>query len=176
MGLGLGVIFDDIQRYNQRKYNEWKRKKKREQHYKNPSKYSEKNISKSVLPQTSQSNFRANFASAIPRFPTLKDGELVRSLSEKYVADFFYTHKVAYEYEKHLFLDGYKIKPDFYLPAYDLYVEFWGMLDNPGYLDKVNWKFAMYQKHGINFIALNPDDQPVSEESVSHQIAVCDPK
>ena len=68
------------------------------------------------------------------KYPTLQ-GELVRSLSEKYIADFLFTHGMKYEYEHPLFLDGRSIRPDFYLPAYNTYIEFWGMLEEPEYFN-----------------------------------------
>ncbi len=84
----------------------------------------------------------------------------MRSLSEKYIADFLLMNKVSYQYEKHINLEGHDIKPDFYLPTYDLYLEFWGMLEKPDYFEKFKWKVDMYNKHKINFIALNFDDLP----------------
>jgi len=90
----------------------------------------------------------------------MKGTELARSLSEKIIADFLFTSKVEYEYEKHIRLDGYDIKPDFYLPVYNLYVEFWGMLESPGYFESFKWKVNRCNKHRINFIALNSEDLP----------------
>jgi hypothetical protein len=163
----LGIIADvllsihhDIQGYNQKKYNQWKRKKKREQGKKNSYNHDRNYPTRSYAQQNIQPRFHPNFARPIPRYPTLKGSEMVRSLSEKYVADFLYTNKVEYEYEKHIVLEGNEIKPDFYLPTYYLYVEFWGMLGDPNYSKKVDWKFDIYQRHRINFIALNPDDLP----------------
>jgi hypothetical protein len=161
LGLGLSLIFNDIKRYNQRKYNEWKSRKKQEQrHRKNSRNYSHSYPSiQQVQPASQSARLNSNYANPTPRYPTLK-GELVRSLSEKYVADFFFTHRVAYEYEKNIFLDGKEMKPDFYLPTYDLYVEFWGMLERSSYFDSFKWKVEMYNKHRINFIALNLEDLP----------------
>ena len=99
----------------------------------------------------------------LPRFPTLKKGEKVRSLSEKYIADYLFTKRIDYQYEKILVLDHYTIKPDFYLPAYNVYIEFWGLLDgdkNPQYWKNFRWKTEKYQKHGIKFLPLRKDDLP----------------
>ena len=70
-----------------------------------------------------------DFANAPARFSTLKKGEKVRSLSEKYIADYLFTKRIDYQYEKILVLDHFTIKPDFYLPAYNVHIEFWGLLD-----------------------------------------------
>ncbi len=102
----------------------------------------------------------------------MKGGELVRSLSEKTIADYLFTHKVEYVYEKHIKLDGKEIKPDFYLPVYDLYIEFWGMLERPDYFETFKWKVDMYHKHHINFIALNPEDLPNLEERFGPKLRI----
>ncbi len=100
-------------------------------------------------------------ADPTPRFPTLR-GEKVRSLSEKYIADYLFMNKIDYQYEKPLRLEGYAIKPDFYLPAYNVYIEFWGMLDerNPKYWEGFRWKKQNYFKHGIKFVPIRPEDLP----------------
>ena len=104
-----------------------------------------------------------DFANAPARFPTLKKGEKVRSLSEKYIADYLFTRRIDYQYEKILVLDHFTIKPDFYLPAYNVYIEFWGLLDgdkNPQYWKNFRWKTEKYQKHGIKFLPLRKEDLP----------------
>ena len=108
-----------------------------------------------------QSKTQNNFADPTPRFPTLK-GEKVRSLSEKYIADYLFTSRLDYQYEKTLTLDGYTIKPDFYLPTYNTYIEFWGLLDgnNPQYWKSFEWKTERYQKHKVKFIPLRNEDLP----------------
>ena len=99
-----------------------------------------------------------------PRYQTLR-GEFVKSLSEKYIADFLYLHQVQYEYEHPLFLDGQMIKPDFYLPSYDTYIEFWGILEDPNYYHSFKWKVEKYKAHNIRFIALQLEDLPALEKN-----------
>ena len=58
-------------------------------------------------------------------------GEKVKSRGEKYIADYFFQKRIRYEYEKpaktHAWIFAQKIsKPDFYLPEYDVYVEYLG--------------------------------------------------
>ncbi len=104
---------------------------------------------------------KTSYREPSPRFPTLK-GEKVRSLSEKYIADYLFTNRLDYQYEKALTLEGYTIKPDFYLPTYNIYIEFWGMLDgnNPQYWKSFEWKTDKYQKHKVKFIPLRNEDLP----------------
>ena len=88
--------------------------------------------------------------------------EKVRSLEECYIAKFLYLNGVEYEYEKAYPYDCGKIdygiyKPDFYLPAYDIYIEHFAInkngttpsfIDNKKYIEGMKWK----RKHIIFII------------------------
>jgi DNA helicase-4 len=59
-------------------------------------------------------------------------GTEVRSRAEKLIADFLYIHRIDYRYEdRATWADTANNKtgycPDFYLPAYDMYIEHWGV-------------------------------------------------
>jgi len=94
-------------------------------------------------------------------------GEEVRSLAERKIADYFSKHNIKYVYEqeakaKFLFFD-YKIStPDFYLPDYDVYVEYWGLVDaddswtRERYVKSMKRKMAIYYRNSIKFISLYP--------------------
>src|SRR5437667_3966468 len=64
-------------------------------------------------------------------------GQPVRNKGERAIADYLTNHNIAYNYEAEantndLFIFRSKIsRPDFYLPQYNLYVEFWGLVDVP---------------------------------------------
>jgi DNA helicase IV len=62
-------------------------------------------------------------------------GEVVRSQAERQIADYFFSNKIKYSYESQAKTNLSAVKdkiskPDFYLPDYDAYVEFWGLIDN----------------------------------------------
>lgn len=92
-----------------------------------------------------------------------KKGELVKSRSEKYIADYFYDNQINYIYEKP-FEKGFWIfknelaKPDFYLPDYDVYVEYWGLIDNKDYFQLMRFKMRSYHEEGLKFISIYPDN------------------
>jgi hypothetical protein len=62
---------------------------------------------------------------------TTQLGETVRSNSERTIADYFLQNNVRYVYEQDA-IDGRNhrriSRPDFYLPDYGVYVEYWGLL------------------------------------------------
>jgi hypothetical protein len=88
-------------------------------------------------------------------------GEPVRSIGEKIIADYFHANNINYVYEAHKF--GWAI-PDFYLPDFNVYVEFWGLVnadDNwtrERYVRDMKRKMAMYYKHNIRFVSIYPDN------------------
>jgi len=89
---------------------------------------------------------------------TLK-GEEVKSQAERTIADYFFVNGIKYEYE-------YKIRgigsSDFYLPDYDVFVEYWGLVnaDDEGlknrYVRNMRWKMAQYYSRNIKFISIYP--------------------
>lgn len=86
---------------------------------------------------------------------TLK-GEYVRSKSEVIIANELFNHQILYEYEKPLTLKGYPhpIYPDFtiYTPreGKTVYWEHSGLMNNPEYCSKWDWKLHLYAENGIS--------------------------
>lgn len=57
------------------------------------------------------------------KYFTTLDGTKVRSKSEQFIADWFYRHTIKYEYEPLLNVKDFSFRPDFYIPAANLYIE-----------------------------------------------------
>ncbi|MEM4658537.1 MAG: hypothetical protein QXX77_08985 [Candidatus Methanosuratincola sp.] len=97
------------------------------------------------------------------------EGEDVRSVGEKRIADFFTRNGINYVYEKSAKTHGILFSntishPDFYLPDHDVYVEYWGLVDaddtrvKDDYISQMKWKMAQYHKHNIKFISIYPNN------------------
>jgi len=94
------------------------------------------------------------------------DGGIVKSGGERLIADYFHKHGIKYEYEKPAKdSSNRKIsRPDFYLPEYDVYVEYWGMVNTKEYqkreqyIKSMNWKLARYQENELKLISVYPED------------------
>lgn len=91
-----------------------------------------------------------------------KDGRTVRSLSEKIIIDYFFDNFIRVVYEKTIPYINEKnedatLHPDFYLPDYDLYIEFNG-LTNKSYLKKKNYALKIYEEKGYNVVILESQD------------------
>ena len=97
-------------------------------------------------------------------------GQSVRSKGEKIIADYLTRHDIAYYYEAQATSNDWFIfksnisKPDFFLPQYNLFVEYWGLVDSPDsrirddYVRSMRWKMAQYHKNNILFISIYPSN------------------
>jgi DNA helicase-4 len=78
-------------------------------------------------------------------------GEEVASQGEKAIADFLFTRCVDYQYES-IFTaadtaaDKDAYRPDFYLPAYDIYIEHWGIDERGEVAPWFSWSTETYRQ------------------------------
>ena len=105
---------------------------------------------------------RRNFETKVELNKTIiaRAGTLVQSDGERLIADWLATHNTAYRYdERFRILSGHAIRPDFYLPELDIYIEYWGM-DTADYKIGMLKKQQLYQHEGKRLISLHPPDKP----------------
>lgn len=94
-----------------------------------------------------------------------KKGVKVRSKAERVIADYLSRNNIDYEYEKEIeYMEGEAFLCDFYLPKYDCYVEYFGMIDHHDektrkeYVGKTKWKIEVYERWKKKLIYLYPED------------------
>lgn len=88
-----------------------------------------------------------------------KDGTWVQSDGERKICEILHLANIKYRYdERFRILDGYAIRPDFYLPELDVYIEYWGM-DTADYKIGMLKKQQLYQQQGKRLISLYPNDK-----------------
>jgi len=91
-------------------------------------------------------------------------GEVVRSIAEKRITDILFCHGVRYEYEPKLVSGWWVFKkvvsiPDFYLSDYNVYIEFWGLVNEKAdYRKHMKWKMKQYHNNRIKVISIYPDN------------------
>lgn len=85
------------------------------------------------------------------------DGHYVRSRAELAIDNWLYMSSLVHAYERKLPIeeDAYC---DFYLPNGKVYVEFWGMEDDPQYAHRKTKKLKLYGKYGYKLIELTNED------------------
>jgi len=106
---------------------------------------------------------RRNFETQVEINKTIeaRDGTLVQSKGEKRIAEWLTEHAIAYRYDaKYRIIGEFQIRPDFYLPELDVYIEYWGM-DTPQYKMSMYKKQTLYQQEGKRLISVYPGDLSV---------------
>jgi len=89
-----------------------------------------------------------------------KDGTWVQSIGERMIFEILAAKNIRYRYdERFRILDGYAIRPDFYLPEFDVYIEYWGMT-TADYKIGMLKKQQLYQQQGKKLVSLYPEDKP----------------
>ncbi|HFQ4953183.1 TPA: UvrD-helicase domain-containing protein [Vibrio vulnificus] len=95
-------------------------------------------------------------------------GEAVKSYGEMVIANWLYRHGLNYQYEANYRFDvstqEYRqYQPDFYLPDYDIYIEFYGIdkdgntlpwIDKEKYHRGIEWKRSTHEKYQTGYIEL----------------------
>ena len=90
------------------------------------------------------------------RFPAkyrAADGHYVRSRAELSIDNWLYMHAIVHAYQRKLPVeeDAYC---DFYLPQNKVYIEYWGMEQDPAYAQRKKEKQALYTRYGLNLVEL----------------------
>lgn len=89
------------------------------------------------------------------------DGRKVRSRAEALISNFFYNNKIRSVYEKTVYYkeDGEDktLHPDFYLPDYDIYIEYNG-IKKKSYLKSKGYTQKIYNQLGLNVIIMEDQD------------------
>ncbi len=103
---------------------------------------------------------RRNFETQVELNKTIeaRDGTVVQSTGERRIAEWLTAHSLSYRYDaKFRIIGEFQIRPDFYLPELDVYIEYWG-LDTPQYKMSMYKKQTLYQQEGKRLISIYPAD------------------
>lgn len=117
---------------------------------------------------------RRNFDTKVELNKTIvaKAGTLVQSDGERLVADWLAANNIAFRYdERFRILSGHAVRPDFYLPELDVYIEYWGM-DTAEYKIGMLKKQQLYQQEGKRLISLHPCDKPHLDAVLRSKLAL----
>ena len=106
-----------------------------------------------------------------------EQGERVRSKSEKIIADKLYRLGIPYRYECPLVLkENIMLHPDFTIlklpERKEVYLEHFGMMDDPAYAEQAIRKLALYERNGIYlgvnlFVTFEDSKRPLSVRALS---------
>ena len=96
-------------------------------------------------------DFRARFADGAKFRAT--DGHWVRSKAEALIDNWLYMNGLVHAYERKLPVQE-EAFCDFYLPQRKVYIEYWGLEENPKYAARKQAKIAVYKKYKMALIEL----------------------
>jgi len=100
------------------------------------------------------------------------NGTVVQSEGECLVAEELAALGIAFRYDNRFrIVKGYAIRPDFYLPELDLYIEYWGMEGNLDYQIGMLEKQKLYQQAGKRLLSLHAADRPRLREVLRAKLA-----
>lgn len=98
----------------------------------------------------------------------------VRGKGEKVIANCLTANGISYIYEQPLSLGESLIHPDFYLPVYGVYVEFWGMNRDDDHRKMRDRKISLYGQYHVPVITIHPNQlsKAVLSAELSRQLFI----
>lgn len=105
------------------------------------------------IDNTKDSNFREKFIAK----HRATDGHMVRSKAEMLIDNWLYMAEIVHAYERKLPIEE-EVYCDFYIPTGKIYIEFWGLENDPKYSKRKEVKKEIYKKYDFKLIELTDDD------------------
>jgi len=100
-----------------------------------------------------------------------KDGTFVQSDGERRIAEYLASQGIRYRYdERFRIIEGYAVRPDFYLPEFDVYVEYWGMATTDYKIGMLK-KLKLYQQQGKRLVSVGREDRARLEDVLTEKLA-----
>jgi len=109
------------------------------------------NLIKQEIEKISAESFRTKYEATF----RAQDGHMVRSRAELLIDNYLYQYGIIHAYEKQIALDDGEMYCDFYIPTKKIYIEYWGLEDNPEYVERKNIKLKKYESEELNLIEIH---------------------
>ena len=109
------------------------------------------------LEESNNDSDDAGFRDKFPAKLRTADGHFVRSKAEMLVDNWLYMAEIVHAYERKLPIEE-DVYCDFYMPTGKVYIEYWGLEEDPKYRKRKEEKLKIYEKYGLNLIQLTDKD------------------
>lgn len=87
------------------------------------------------------------------------DGHIVKSLGELLIDNYLYKENIKHTYERGYYISAdVEIKPDWYLPELDLFIEHWGINKNENYDKQKEFKLKNYKENNKTVVCTYEED------------------
>lgn len=110
-----------------------------------------------------------DFRKKFPANLRTPDGHYVRSRAELLIDDFLYKNGIVHAYERKLNIDE-DMYCDFYIPKEKVYIEFWGLEEDPKYMERKKIKKDLYARYKFNLIELDSSDLNNLDEKLAAKL------
>lgn len=98
-----------------------------------------------------------DFRNKFPATFRATDGHMVRSRGEMLIDNWLYMQGLVHAIERRLPVEE-DVYCDFYLPNGKVYIEYWGMENDPKYAARMKEKRTIYAKYKLNLIELTDEE------------------
>jgi len=105
------------------------------------------------IDESKDSNFREKFIAK----HRATDGHMVRSKAEMLIDNWLYMAEIVHAYERKLPIEE-EVYCDFYIPTGKIYIEFWGLENDPKYTARKEKKKEIYKKYNFKLIELTDEE------------------
>jgi hypothetical protein len=112
-----------------------------------------------------------DFRLKIPANHRTTDGHYVRSRAEMLIDNFLYYNKIIHAYEKKVNIEE-PLFCDFFIPNYNIYIEFWGMDENVKYAERKKRKQELYAKYNFKLIEISDKDLENLDEILATKLRI----
>lgn len=118
---------------------------------------SNKIVHKATQEQQVEKKSTDSFRDKFPAAMRTKDGHLVRSRAEVIIDNALYDYKLAHAYERKVPIEE-DVYSDFFIPTENVYIEYWGLENDPKYSQRKKEKLDLYKKYDFKLIELTDED------------------
>lgn len=108
-------------------------------------------------PAAATTESELSFRKTFPATYRTTDGHMVRSRAEVMIDNWLYMAGIVHAYERQLPIEE-EMYCDFYLPAGKVYIEYWGLTEEPRYAQRKEAKRALYHKYKLQLIELHEQE------------------
>lgn len=100
-----------------------------------------------------------------------EDGHIVKSQGELIIDNWLYRNELNHSYEHRIQRENSHLMSDFYLSQSNVYIEYWGMINDATYRQRKEERINFYRTHGLNLIELFPRDLSMLSEILKAKLA-----
>lgn len=89
------------------------------------------------------------------------DGHILLSSVETIIDEYLHRHRIKHIVNRQLLETKYRY--DFYLPEFNVYIEYWGLDEIERYKRKRELKEAIYRDNNLKLIGITPNENPIKK-------------